>query len=448
MKPQSKKAALKRNREELEFLPAALEVLETPPRPAARMSAAVICLAFLSAIVWSVVGEIDTVATATGQIVTTERVKVIQPLENGIIRAIHVRDGTKVAAGDVLIEIDPTEAQANVEAIKSDLGKSRLDAAAASALLTDDAAANFVPVPGFEVVLLDATRSQMIGEFEKQRTAIASLDAEIEDLKSGLAQIDSQRERAKQSLPIIEEQLAVQEHLLTGGITRRPDMLNQRQKQIDVTSEISNAEANEIQTNAKVTARVRKREEMIATYRAGVLDRRTEALRKAASLDQQLTKEEKRRLDRQLKTPVDGTVFGLVVFTVGGVVTTKDVLMRIVPSGSKLEAEVTVQNKDIGFIDQGQPAEIKLETFPFTRYGLIAGTVKEVSRDAIQDEKQGLVYRAVVSLATERILVGSKWVPLTPGMSAQAEIKTGRRPVIDYFLSPFLRYRDESLRER
>lgn len=448
MKPQTAKAALKRNREELEFLPAALEVLETPPRPAARMSAMVICLVFLFALVWSMVGEIDTVATATGQIVTTERVKVIQPLESGIIRAIHVRDGTKVAAGDVLIEIDPTEAQANVEAIKSDLGKSRLDAAAASALLTEDAAANFVPVPGIEAELLDATRSQMIGEFEKQRTAIASINAEIEDLRSGLAQIESQRERAKLSLPVIEEQLAVQEHLLTEGITRRPDMLNQRQKQIDVTSEISNAEANEVQTHARITARERKREEMIATYRAGILDRRTEALRKAASLDQQLTKEEKRRLDRQLKAPVDGTVFSLVVFTVGGVVTTKDVLMRIVPSGSKLEAEVTVQNKDIGFIDQGQPAEIKLETFPFTRYGLIAGTVKEVSRDAIQDEKQGLVYRAVVTLAAERILVGSKWVPLTPGMAAQVEIKTGRRPVIDYFLSPFLRYRDEALRER
>ncbi len=145
---------------------------------------------------------------------------------------------------------------------------------------------------------------------------------------------------------------------------------------------------------------------------------------------------------------MDGTIFGLSVFTVGGVVTTKDVLMRIAPAGSELEAEVTVLNRDIGFVEAGQEVEIKLETFPFTRFGLIPGRVKQVGRDAIADEDKGLVYRAELTLLEDKILVGSKWVPLSPGMAIQAEIKTGDRRVISYFLSPFLRYRDEALRER
>jgi hemolysin D len=141
-------------------------------------------------------------------------------------------------------------------------------------------------------------------------------------------------------------------------------------------------------------------------------------------------------------------VVGLSVFTVGGVVTTKDVLMRIVPAGGALEAEAVVLNQDIGVVEVGQPVEIKLETFPFTRYGLIEGEVKQVWRDAIPDEKKGLVYKAEVRLKQDKILVGDKWVPLAPGMATQVEIKTGERRLIQFFLSPFLRYRDEALRER
>lgn len=141
-------------------------------------------------------------------------------------------------------------------------------------------------------------------------------------------------------------------------------------------------------------------------------------------------------------------MFGVSVATIGGVVATKDVLARIVPDGSPLEIEAVVLNKDIGFVSIGQNVEIKLETFPFTRYGLVNGVVRELARDAIPDEKLGLVYKALIDLKETKILVGSKWVPLAPGMQVQAEIKTGERRIIQFFLSPFLRYRDEALRER
>lgn len=439
---------LRRTRDELEFLPAALEVLETPPRPAARLSALLICLFLVIALAWSVIGEIDTVSTAHGQLVTTDRAKLIQPFEPGIIRAIHVQDGSKVSEGDVLIEIDPTESQANLETLRYDLLKSRLEAAAALAALSDDPAGSFKVPEGAEPDLADATRLQMLGEVERHKAAIAAIEADVRELEANVAGLFAAQNKAVQTLPIIEEKLQTQEGLLLQGLTQKSIVLDLRQQQITLRSDILVTETQHRQTMARIASRRRKKDEAIAAFRAETLNRSTEALRKIAGLEQQVLKEEKRSRDRQLKSPISGTVFGLSVFTIGGVVTTKDVLLRIVPSGSRLLAEVVVQNKDIGFIEKGQPAEIKLETFPFTRYGLIEGEVSEVSRDAIADEKQGLVYKAEVDLKSERILVGDKWVPLTPGMAAQVEIKTGRRPVIDYFLSPFLRYRDEALRER
>ncbi|MGI9354125.1 MAG: HlyD family type I secretion periplasmic adaptor subunit, partial [Rhizobiaceae bacterium] len=219
-------------------------------------------------------------------------------------------------------------------------------------------------------------------------------------------------------------------------------------RKIDNESEIITSRAAIDQALARRAARSKKREEAIATARADALHRRSDALTKIAKLEQQLIREERRMHDRQLRAPVTGTVFGLSVHTVGGVVTTKDVILQIVPQNAKLEIEATILNKDIGFIKEGQEVEIKIDTFPFTRYGLIAGKVDHVWRDAIVDEKQGLIYKAEIALSDTRVRVGKQWVPLVPGMSVQAEVKTGTRRAITFFLSPFLKYRDEALRER
>ena len=437
-----------RHRDEHEFLPAALEVLETPPRPAARLVAVVIALFFVAALVWSILGHIDTVAVAQGQIVPSDRVKLVQPIENGIIRAIRVKDGQRVRTGEVLIELDPTESAANVETLRSDLLKAQLDAAIAAALLADDPEADIEVPDDAGGHLVEAARSQMQGERERLAAALAAIDAEIAELEAAIISHETELERAKATIPLAEERLDGLERLAEKDLVRKPDLYAARQQVIDTESQIMTATSGIEQANSRLQARRNKRTETIASARADALEKRSEALRKMAGLVQQVRKEEQRAVDRTLRAPVDGLVVGLSVFTVGGVATTKDVLMRIVPESSPLEAEVSVLNKDIGFVAKGQTAEIKLETFPFTRYGLIEGVVKEVWRDAAPDEKQGLVYKAEIALKEDRILVGREWVPIAPGMAVQAEIRTGARRAIDYFLSPILRYRDESLRER
>ena len=173
-----------------------------------------------------------------------------------------------------------------------------------------------------------------------------------------------------------------------------------------------------------------------------------EANRKIAALTQEANKAQQRFALQKITAPVSGVVQQLDVHTIGGVVTPAQAMMVIVPGNATLEVEAWIANKDIGFITEGQPAEVKIETFPFTKYGIIEGEVVTISNDAIADEQYGLVYRATVLMKKSVIQVKDKWVNLTPGMAVTIEVKTGKRKIIEYFLSPLMEYVDESVTER
>jgi hemolysin D len=132
---------------------------------------------------------------------------------------------------------------------------------------------------------------------------------------------------------------------------------------------------------------------------------------------------------------------------VGGVVTTAQSLMEIVPDDA-LRVEAQLQNKDVGFVEVGQRVAVKVEAFPYTRYGYLTGTITEISNNAVQDKKLGLTFPVRIHLDTNRIKVEKRWIELTPGMSVTADIRTGHRSVIGYFLDPLLQTTGESMRER
>jgi hemolysin D len=161
-----------------------------------------------------------------------------------------------------------------------------------------------------------------------------------------------------------------------------------------------------------------------------------------------VSKTQQRSQLMQLRAPVDGTVQQLSIHTVGGVVTPAQELLAVVPSTESLEVEATVLNKDIGFVRAGQRATVKIESFPYTRYGYLEGIVESVSHDAAQDENLGLVFQARVRLSKASLLIDDVTVALTPGMALSVEIKTGTRRVIDYVLSPLRQHQTESMRER
>ncbi|MDU3044013.1 HlyD family efflux transporter periplasmic adaptor subunit, partial [Bradyrhizobium sp.] len=241
------------------------------------------------------------------------------------------------------------------------------------------------------------------------------------------------------------------------------------QQLVEKRAELRSAQVNVDQIQAEIRALKARLAESAAGYLADATDRRTKALTKVAQLDQDLTKARQKESYRRLAAPVDGSVQGLKIHAPGAVVTTADTLMTIVPDGTGIEVDCLIQNKDIGFVSEGQDAEVKLEAFPFTRFGLVHGRVRKLGRDAATSPNappgsaaalvtQGspmspgappeLSYPAKVTLLQDWIAVNGRHEPIRPGMRVSAEIKTGERRVIEYLLSPVIQAVKEAGRER
>ncbi|NWB98373.1 HlyD family type I secretion periplasmic adaptor subunit [Pseudomonas gingeri] len=457
---------------ELQFLPSALSLQETPVHPAPRIAMQLILAFAVLVLLWSIVGKIDIVATASGKIIPNARTKVIQPLEAAIVRAIHVSDGQKVKAGEVLIELDATTAQADTDRTHIDWQQTQLDAARAQAVL--DMLTHDKPVPamsdplnGAEPEKYKAAQRMAVGQYAEYRTKWQQLSAELTQHESERAAILENEHKLEATLPIAMQRENDLKDLLDKNYVARHDYLDKKQARIEMERDLASAKAKLTELDAVILTTQRQKEALTAETQRMQLDQLHDAEQKMGDYKQEYIKANSHREAMTLTAPVDGTVQQLAIHTIGGVVTPAQQLMQVVPLDSALDVEAFVQNKDIGFVNEGQDAQIKIETFPFTKYGTIQGTVLRVSNDAVQedpkqtqtndsktnsadnrDKPSGLVYTARVQMAKNTMDVDGKIINLTPGMAVTVEIKTGKRRLIDYFLSPLMQYKNESLKER
>jgi len=460
---------LSREREELAFLPAALEIVETPASPTGRAIGATLVALFILALVWASLSRVDIVATASGRVIPTGRSKVIQPFETGVVRAIHVSDGQNVRAGELLIELDPTMVEGEVNHLQGDLLSTRLDIARLRALLsdTDDALSAFQPPDSASPALVAQQRQYLLAQVSERRSKIAALDGQRAQKEAELATIKATVEKLNAVIPTIEERLNIRKSLNEYGSRLQyfevlQQLTESQQERLVQTSHLKEAQA-------AIAAIVQTRSQTVSEYRRNLFSELTEAERKAAGFAADLSKAEQRSKLQQLTAPVSGMVQQLAVHTVGGVVTPAQSLMVIVPRDSAIEVEAMVNNRDIGFVHVGDDVEVKVETFDFTRYGLLRGRVRTISSDAIsrdngadkQTDKapgasnassdpkgQDLTYAARITIDRAQLQIEDRLVNLSPGMAVTAEIKTGSRRVISYLLSPVMKYNQESLRER
>lgn len=436
---------------EAQFLPAALALRDTPVHPAPRIALWLIMAFALIAVQWATFGRIDVVATAVGKIIPNDRTKVIQPMETAVVKAIHVRDGQEVAPGQVLIELDATTTAADSERLRNEALTARLEALRAQALLTSLAsggAPRLAPLDDVDAARLLAEQSQANGQFQEYQARRLQLQAEIARRQAELQATQEQVAKLEQTVPIARQRAQDYQKLVKENFISQHGYLEREQARIEQEQDLASSRAKVAEIRAALAEARQQLATLAAETRRQLLDQHNLALQRAASLEQERVKADQRNRLMRLMAPVGGTVQQLAVHTVGGVVTPAQPLMVIVPRDNVLEVEAMLPNKDIGFVNPGQDAEVKVETFPFTKYGTIHGTVTQVSSDAIQDDKLGLVYSTRVKLARDTIQVGNKAVRLSPGMAVTVEVKTGTRRVIEYFLSPLMQYGDESLRER
>lgn len=441
-----------RLRHEADFLPATLALQETPVHPAPRIAMGLILLFALLALLWAVLGRMDVVASASGKIILDDRSKLVQPMETGTIRAIHVRDGQTVRAGETLIELDSTDAQADIERLGGDLQSARIEAFRNRMLLAAQAQAS-TPDFGELPEGLDAGRAAgeltlVQARYEAYTSSLDQIDAEIARREAERRTTLALVEKLRHTLPIVRQREADYRNLREQSFVSKHGYLELEQARIEQERELIAQQEKLSEILASRVEAEQQKAHLVAQTRQEWLDRMRESEDRAETFAQELVKAQNRGRLQRLVAPADGVVQQLAVHTVGGVVTPAQPLMVIVPQDHPLEVEAFVPNKDIGFVRQGQNVEVKVETFAFTKYGTIDGEVVHVSSDAIQDEKLGLIFAARVRLGDNRIVVDGRPVRLSPGMAVTVEIKTGSRRVIEYFLGPLLQYADESLRER
>ncbi|BAM90834.1 putative HlyD family secretion protein [Bradyrhizobium oligotrophicum S58] len=454
---------------EQEFLPAALEIAETPPNPLGRLTALALCAVTLTALGWAVFGKVDIVAVASGKVISHTRTQVVQPFETASVKAVLVQPGQRVRAGDALIELDKTAVTAEADRARSDLIAGLLDEVRLAAFLDGVTTAPFDLVVG--AVPLDGDRAQA------QLTAQAAMRAsQLAALAQERAQHVAEREallqtagKYEQTLPMVAQRADIRIKASEIGNASIIARLESQQLLVETRAELEITRAKINSLDATIAGLDQKIVATEADIRDKAMRDLATARERARAAGEALTKAMRRAELQTLRAPIDGTVQQMHLAAAGAVVTPAQQLLSVVPDDERIEVEAVVENRDVGFVEVGQRVELKVDAFPFTRYGLLAGAVTAVDRDAeaapvnpngVQgaerqadqtdrvEASERLRYMVHIALDRSTLDVDGRMAALVPGMSVKAEILTGKRRIIDFLLAPLREHVHDAMRER
>ncbi|MDP3332493.1 MAG: HlyD family type I secretion periplasmic adaptor subunit [Methylococcaceae bacterium] len=408
---------------EAEFLPAALSLQAKPVSPVGRGVAKILMTLVVSVLVWSIAGQIDIIVNADGKIIPSSRTKTIASVDVASVRAIHIQEGQFVHAGEMLIELDASSFDTERDKANGNYIEAQLQIARSKAMIAAVDSGKLVSIP------------KMVGiPDDKWQASQVYLEGQYRDFRAKLQRIDGDIARYSRALPLATQQALDYQELAANHDVAPHAYLEKEQARIDLIGQLDNAK------NQRIA--------LIAETSKAAFDTLHEAIKIAGDSHQDELRADSHSKLLKLTASVDGTVQQLAVHTIGGVVPAAQPLMQIVPKDSSVEIEATLENKDIGFVQEGQIAEVKIDAYEYTKYGTVTGKVSHVSRDAVQDDKRGLIYTVKITLDENTLFVDGNDMALSPGLSVKADIKTGTRRVIEYVLSPLLQHGRESLHER
>lgn len=434
-----------------EFLPAVLEVREQTPSRYSRVIIWLVAAGVVAFLLWSILGQLELVATAHGRVVGARRTQTIAVPDVGTIRQIRVVEGQAVRKGDVLIEMDTGVVDSLAGQARQSLASALGEQGRHRALLESYRSGRAV-APVFDArvppALAEAERQVVYMAWQDHAARLAQLDAESRLRK---AQVDSAQALLGKSRTLSGLASAKSEdyrRLGADGFLSEHAVKDQERERMAHELDAQRFQAT-VEESTRAVAEVNARRQVLTSEaHSTAATALADAQRRVALAEQEVARTEALGRRLQVLAPVDGVVQQLRVFTAGGVVKEAQELMHIVQADEGLELEVMIRNSDIGFIHVGQPATLKFEAYPYTKHGTLQGAVRVVGRDAVADDKLGLLFPARVSILPAAPGRPGEQINLKQGLLASADIKTGERRIIEYFLSPILRYRSESLRER
>ena len=456
-------AGPKRLADEAAFLPAALSLQDTPVHPAPRRFALAIMALFIIAVAWACIGQVDIVAVAPGRIIVSDRTKVIQPLEASVVRRVLVKDGDKVQAGQVLVELDPTVATADKSSIQEQLNATQSEAFRTRELLkmlsNKELTMQFLreqfasfSLSSFTPALQTAVLAQLRSEQLDIRAKHAKFNAEISRRQAEINTVQASISKLQTTIPMAQMREADFKNLVGDGFISSHATQDKTRERVELERDLATQGARLVEAQSALAETQHAQAAWHAETVRTLSDRQALATTKLSQLQAEQNKANQKEKQTLLTAPVAGIIQQLAIHSVGGVVTSAQPLMIVVPqadaASATVTAEVTIANQDIGFVNPGQMAEVKFETFSYTKYGTVKAKVDIVTADAVTDEKRGSYYPATLTLSQKDMLIDGKRVNLSPGMNITAEIKTGQRRVIEYLLSPIQNAGQTSLRER
>jgi HlyD family secretion protein len=484
----------------IDFSPALLRIQEKPPAPLAGWMLRLLVGLLAGVALWAVFGRLDIVAVADGKLVPSSYLKIVQPAEQGIVKEILVREGEKVAEGQVLIRMDAVIAQADSKSLAADVQTRRLALRRIGAQLAGplavpgstkprsvvpESAASGSTVHGSTALDSSGARTQAHEPFSRQpddspahyAQALAQYEANVRAYENALAQERSLLEKARndlaaaestkakleQVLPHYVEQERAFEKLQKDGFAGRVMATDKARERIEKEQDLRTQEFVIRSSRALIAQSEAKIAQITADYRRQLQAERVETAMQLERASQELAKHEHRRGLLELRAPQMGIVKDLATYTAGTVVAPGTILMTLVPEGDKLVAEVWVSNQDVGFVRKGQDVKVKLAAFQFQKYGMVEGRVLHINADATEapspntrsdalagrDRPMGpLAFRALVELRAQELATDAARYALAPGMQVSSEIHLGTRSILEYVLSPVQKAWHEAARER
>ena len=435
---------------ETEFLPAILEVTETPPSPTGRLVMWSILLLVVVALTWAYLGHINEVAVAVGKVIPSGQVKTIQVKNKGIVKEINVEEGQLVQEGDVLIVLDPTTTSADYDSLRKRAAYYKLDIQRLTAELTQQP---FMPEEdpdlephdlAAEMALYQSRTSDYQTQRQSRMDVIEQKIARLQATQASYekyAEVLSIEQEKEARLIALMEQNAIAEFQLLEQQSRTIEYAKNAQSELDSINSIR-AEIAEAQQNLA---------NVDASYHKDIMTALVEAKKEYYTVTEAIKKADEDSRMATIYAPISGRVYNLNIHTIGGIVTDAQPLMQIVPEDAKLVFEVYADNKDIGFIKVGQEAEVKFETYNFQKFGMYKAEVQEISADAVDEPnnpQQDKKFKLVLDPTSNDINVYGNPAKIEVGMNISAEIKIKEKRIIDFFLDPFRRYTSEALRER
>ena len=436
-----------------------LRVQQSPPSPFAGWMLKTLLLLFGCLLAWAAFSRLDIVAVAPGKLVPQSYLRIVQPLEQGVVSEILVREGEAVAAGQVLMRMDARLTAADQRVVKNELQLKRLQVRRIDAEL---AGTTFKLDSGDDTGLLlqieaqhRARRQAYLDAVDAEKAMLAKAGA---DLKAAV-EIES---KLKKTVPIYKEAADGWSGLAREGFAGKLMAQERMRQYIESEQDLKAQTENVASLRSAIAQADRRLAQITSNYRQQLQNERVEAAAQVQRLEEELGKHEHRLELMALRAPQAGIVKDLATHTVGTVAAPGTILLTLVPLHEPLVAEIWVNNEDVGFVRKGQAVKLKLAAFQFQKYGMVQGAVRQVSADASESQNAvadrvdiarnksaaPLTYKTLVDIDVQNLVAQGVSYALTPGMQVAAEIHLGTRTVLEYLLSPVTKAFHEAGRER